>query len=249
MYNLTNGTSVFSVNSQLYSIPVGFYGAYDLATQMTKTGSLGCTYLTYQGKFMFTGSGTFKVLSAQLSQILGVTLDAPMDLSGSPSSNVIVNMNLGEYVFLDIDELKTPTHVYTGAFTTTKQGLSTVSGSNTSRSFAPIALDVNSGCMKNLHENKDYKVSVKYPEPIGSIDRLTVKWLDVTGNTLIFNGLDTNAFLLRFYVKDPSKKSEFLLDELPPPVPFDGGPNIMLATALLLAGLLMILFVKKTSNE
>jgi len=241
MYNLTNGTNVLSIGGAQKSIPTGFYNTWDLAAQLTAAG-LTTSYLSYSGKFSFTG--TFTVSSPQLAQMLGVPVGVPI----TTSSNTVTNMSLGEYVFLEIDELKTPSHVFTGALTQVRQSnvyWSTVTGANTERAFAPIPLDVVSGTIKNFHENKDYKVSVKYPEPIGSLDRLTVRWLDVSGQPLNFNGLDTNSFLLRLHVKDPSKEDAFVLDALPPPVPLETAPNIQIAGALLLAGLIMILLVRR----
>ena len=246
MYNLINGTGCFTVGSTNYSIPAGFYGVWDLASQISIAAqpALTCSYIQYRGKFQFSG-GPVTFNSAGLAQMIGVPVGVPV----TGTSNNVVNMSLGEYVYLDIDELKTPNHVYAGALTSVQNGQQTVSGANAQRSFAPIPLDVNSGTIKNFHENKDYKVSVFYPEPIGSLDRLTVKRLDVYGNPLIFNGLETNSFLLRFHTKDPSKEDTFVLDELPPPVPFDGGPNLALAGALLLAGLLVILFVRRAPTS
>ena len=111
----------------------------------------------------------------------------------------------------------------------------------------PIPLDNAPGTYINFNENNYFKSTVFYPEPIGSLDRLTIKWIDGDGNPLVFNGLETNSFLLRFHIKDPSKEVKFLLDKLPPPVPFDGGPDARLVGALMLAGLLVILFMKKSS--
>jgi hypothetical protein len=246
MYNLSNGSSCFTTSGTTYSLPAGFYGVWDLATQISLAAqpALTCSYIQYQGKFQFSG-GPLTVNSSQLAQMLGVPVGVPI----TGQSNAVVNMSLGEYVYLDIDELKTPNHVYTGALATIRSSnvyWQTVSGANTQRAFAPVPLDVISGTIKNFHENKDFKVSVRYPEPIGSLDRLTIKWLDVYGNPLIFNGLETNSFLLRIHTKDSSKEDAFILDALPPPVPLDGGPNLALVGALMLAGLLVILFVRKT---
>jgi hypothetical protein len=75
-------------------------------------------------------------------------------------------------------------------------------------------MDVGSACIKNFHENKDYRVSVQYPEPIASLQRLTVRWVDKSGNPLDFRGWDTNAFVLRIHIKDRNREME-----LPPPPP------------------------------
>jgi hypothetical protein len=127
-------------------------------------------------------------------------------------STTLVDFSLNEYVFLDIDELRTPFNVDTGAL----QGTTgTISGSNANRAFAPIIMDVGSACIKNFHENKDYRVSVDYPEPINSLQRLTVKWIDKSGNPLNFRGWNTNAFVLRLHVTPDPEPT------LPPPQPLE----------------------------
>jgi hypothetical protein len=113
-------------------------------------------------------------------------------------------MSLNEYVFLDIDELRTPSHVDAGALTVS----GTVSGSNANRNFAPIMMDVGSGCIKNFHECKDYSVSVAYPEPINVLQRLTVRWVDASGAPLNFRGWETNAFVLRLHIRDREYEEE-----------------------------------------
>ena len=118
-----------------------------------------------------------------------------------------MDLSLNDYIFLDIDELRTPTHVDTGSL---QGNTGTVSGSNANRNFAPVILDVASGCIKNFHEHKDYRVSVEYPEPITSLQRLTVRWVDKSGTALNFRGWETNAFVLRIHVRD---------QERPPPPP------------------------------
>ena len=127
-------------------------------------------------------------------------------------STTLVDFSLNEYIYLDIDELRTPFNVDTGAL----QGTSgTISGSNANRSFAPIIMDVGSACIKNFHENKDYRVSVDYPEPINSLQRLTVRWVDKSGNLLDFRGWNTNAFILRLHLTPDPEPT------LPPPQPLE----------------------------
>jgi hypothetical protein len=120
----------------------------------------------------------------------------------------LVDLSLNEYIFLDIDELRTPSHVDTGSL---QGNTGTISGSNANRNFAPVIMDVASACIKNFHENKDYRVSVEYPEPIASLQRLTVRWVDKSGSPLDFRGWDTNAFVLRIHVRED--------EERPPPPP------------------------------
>jgi hypothetical protein len=108
---------------------------------------------------------------------------------------------------LDIQELRTPHNVDARKI----DGPSgTVSGSNTNRGFAPIMLNVSSGCIKTFTENGDYRISAEFPEPINVLQRLTVQWVGRNGKLLNFQGWNTNAFVLRIHIRD---------QERPPPPP------------------------------
>jgi len=270
MYNLTNGAGAITIGTKSYDINPGFYGVYDLATALTNTGAVTVTYLTFEGKFIFSSAASFgvRVNSAELSNILGLPvttslLNATHVVAPTSwptyleqyilTSNVVVNASVGEQIFLDIDELKTPRHVFTGGLQSASDSrgytIQSTSGSGPSRAFAPITLDVKSGCIKHFNENSDYKISVFYPEPINSLQRLTVKWLDINGRPLVFNGLEQNSFILRLHVKAAVIEPTVDIDRLPPPVPIDSGPNMIIVGALMFVGLLFILFVKNSRNE
>jgi len=224
MYNLTNGAGVITITGTTYSLNPGFYGVYDLAAVLTDTGAVTVTYLTFEGKFLFSSvksTFTLQVNSVELAKILGLPVTTnPLTATNvsAPTSwptylgqyiltsNVVVNASIGEQIFLDIDELKTPRHVFTGGLQSSSDSrgytIQTTSGSGPSRSFAPITLDVNSGCIKNFHENQDYRISAFYPEPINSLQRLTIRWIDTNGQLLNFNGLEQNSFILRLHLKE-----------------------------------------------
>ena len=223
MYNLTNGSNVISISSSNVSMNPGFYSAYGLATALAAvTSPVTLDYLPDEGHFLFSSQNSFTIFvhSEELSKMLGLArgtlltsaLAGPTDPSYATKyiirSSTLVDLSLNEYVFLDVDELRTPTHVDTGSL---QGNTGTVSGSNANRNFAPVILDVGSGCIKNFHENKDYCVSVQYPEPIASLQRLTVRWVDKTGAPLNFRGWETNAFVLRIHVRAD--------EERPPPPP------------------------------
>ena len=224
MYNLTRGSNVLSVNSSNVSLNDGFYSVYGLAQALTTT-TLTLEYLPDEGHFLFSSSASFTIFihSQELAKMLGlsrgVLYTSALATSTDPSytgkyilrSTTLVDLSLNDYVFLDIDELRTPSHVDTGALVSSS---GTVSGSNANRNFAPVILDVGSGCIKNFHENKDYRVSVEYPEPIASLQRLTVRWVDKNGDLLDFRGWETNAFVLRLHIKDRDREMD-----LPPPPP------------------------------
>ena len=228
MYNLTAGSNVLSVGtggpSSNVSINPGFYSVYGLAQALTTT-TLTLDYAPDEGKFIFSSSSSFTIYvhSQELATMLGMARGSLITSAAAtgtdPSytgkyiirSSTLVDMSLNEYIFLDIDELRTPSHVDTGALVSSS---GTVSGSNANRNFAPVIMDVGSACIKNFHENKDYRVSVEYPEPIASLQRLTVRWVDKSGKPLDFRGWDTNAFVLRIHIKDRTRDIE-----LPPPPP------------------------------
>ena len=225
MYNLTNGSNVFAFNSSNVSLNQGFYSAYTLAQAVTSNATVTLDYLSQEGHYIFSSSSAFtlKIQNSEFGTMVGLpkgTYTASLATTLDPAyagkyivkSTTLVDFSLNEYIYLDIDELRTPFNVDTGAL----QGTSgTISGSNANRSFAPIIMDVGSACIKNFHENKDYCVSVDYPEPINSLQRLTVRWVDKNGNLLDFRGWNTNAFILRLHLTpDPEPI-------LPPPQPLE----------------------------
>jgi len=225
MYNLTDGSNVLVISGTNSSLNQGFYSVYTLAQAITNTGLVTTEYLPAEGHFIFSSvtQFTLKIQSSELALLLGLdsgttytgALAPPTDPTYATKyiqkSTTLVDLSLNDYIFLDIDELRTPSHVDTGSL----QGTTgTISGSNANRNFAPVILDVNSGCIKNFHENKDYSVSVEYPEPIGSLQRLTVRWVDKSGAALNFRGWNANAFVLRIYIREDQNEVV-----LPPPPP------------------------------
>jgi hypothetical protein len=183
-------------------------------------------YLQDQGKYIFSNASAFSITiqSEEFDKIVGLsnatTHTAVLATSLDPNyagqyiirSTTLVDLSLNDYVFLDIDELRTPHNVDARKL----DGASgTVSGSNANRSFAPILMDVASACIKNFHENKDYRISVEYPEPINVLQRLTVRWFDRDGKLLDFRGWDTNAFVLRIHVKpEPERVKQVFTEQI-----------------------------------
>jgi len=227
--NLSHGSNVLAINSSNVSINTGFYSVYGLAQALTNSfvslGGAVVDYLPDEGHFLFSSSASFTVFihSQELATMLGLprgqtltsALAGPTDPSYASKqilrSVTLVDMSTNEILSLDIQELRTPGHVDTGALVGSS---GTVSGSNTNRSFAPIMLNVASGCIKTFTENGDYRVSVYYPEPIASLQRLTIQWVDRTGTPVNFQGWETNAFVLRLHIKDRDREMD-----LPPPPP------------------------------
>ena len=227
MYNLTSNTNCITINDVDLSLNQGFYSAYTLAADISALSSVSLTYLSETGHYIFSylpSSFTIKINSPQLGMMLGMVTDQTLtsDSAGPTyplyngqqilTSTNLIDFSVNDYIFLDIDELRTPSHIDTGAIQSAESA--TISGSNASRSFAPIIMDIGSACIKNFHENKDYVVSVFYPEPINSLQRLTVRWVDKNGAQINFQGWDTNAFILRAHVREDESRRL-----LPPPPP------------------------------
>lgn len=225
IYNLTNGSNVLAYNSSNISLNQGFYSAYNLAQAVTAAG-LALDYLPQEGHFIFSiaaPSFILNITSDEFGTMVGLPVGTYTGTAATAldptyagklivKSSTLVDFSLNEYIFLDIEELRTPFNVDTGSL----QGTTgTISGSNANRAFAPVIMDVGSACIKNFHENKDYRVSVDYPEPINSLQRLTVRWIDKSGTPLDFRGWNTNAFVLRLHVTPDPEPT------LPPPIPLE----------------------------
>lgn len=219
VYNLTSTSNVVTVGTSNITLNQGFYSATGLADALTTAG-LTTDYLPNEGHFIFSNGSSFSITttSQEFASMAGLsnntTYSSTVATVSDPGyTNIIrsiniVNLSMNEFVYLDIDELKTPSHVATGGIA---DASGTISGSNTGRSFAPIIMDVSSAFIKNFKET-EYKISVQYPEPIGTLSRLTVRWYDKNGNLLNFRGLDTNAFVLRAHIERDERR-------LPPPQP------------------------------
>lgn len=213
------GANVFSINTSNVSILPGFYSATSLASALA-TPDINVDYAFDQGGFVFTSRFTFRLVvnSPEFAKCIGfgTTGEAFVPVLSTSSnlytlrSTTLIDLSLNEYVFLDIDELKTPWNIDAKAMDNTK---GTFSGSNATRMFAPVVMDVDSGSIKNFHECSDYAVSAAYPEPIGTLSRLTVKWFDKDGKSLDFRGMNNNSFVLRVHVTDDEDR------RLPPPPP------------------------------
>jgi hypothetical protein len=223
IYNLTVGSNIYSTATTNVSLNQGFYSAYSLAAAVTAEGTLSLDYLPNEGHMIFSSASAFTITpnSAEFARMVGLvsgttyTAALATALDKAYTGNVVrsvtlIDFSLNEYVFLDIDELRTPWNLDAKAM---DSRTGTFSGSNSTRMFAPIIMDVVSSSIKNFHENKDYRIQATYPEPIGTLSRLTVNWYDKNGQSLNFRGWDTNAFVLRLHVTNDEGR------RLPPPPP------------------------------
>jgi hypothetical protein len=267
IYNLTFGSNVlnFGGTSNL-SLASGFYSASILANEIINTGRLptgvSVYYSTGEGKFIFYSASPFtmNVTTREMATLTGMPfgvvqsagLIAGTDLvygsnptlSGKyilKSSNV-ADFSTNEFLFLDVLELRSQTLNLGSKITG-----NTIVTSTASHAFGPVTIDVLSGSVKTFKENSDYTLTVNYPQAIEKLSQLTIRWVDINGNPVVFNGADNNSFMLRVHRTDIPPNMDRQLG-LPPPVPWVEGkimnPMYILGIALLL-GLLIILFTKK----
>lgn len=231
LFNLNSGSNVLTVTGVAglsnVSVAPGFYSAYGIQSELggSSNAAVAYQYLADEGKFLIYSKVPFtvKVNSSEMGKMLGLSANTVHTATFASTwpvyaqnptyaalylikSHKMVDFSVNEFIFLDIEELRTPSSI--DAKSMLQNG--TYSGSSSRRSFASIQMDVGSGCVKNFKECHDYRVSVFYPEPINSLDRLTIGWYDKDGQLLNFEGYENNAFVLRFYINNDRP-------ELPPP--------------------------------
>jgi hypothetical protein len=215
-----------------------------------------------EGKFLFTGNLTsVTTLTQEIAEILGLPLgttpSSPIANNAVynglyPTANAyvvssnIVSLEINDYIWLDIEEFRTPFTADARKLVLNPQGVYTTTSNTSARSFAVIPLDVPSGVIKAFKEYTDYPVHVKFPSRLDSLDRLTISWLDRNGNPLDFRGLDVNSFTLRLHTVHVPDEVERPVS-LPPPVPFekDNQKIVWGATLALFIGLMLIILAGK----
>jgi hypothetical protein len=211
MYNITNGLDIITVSDVSYSIPAGFYSAYGIADALASRVGLEVKYLPDEGHLWFfnsTAEFTVQVNTLELQKLTGFASNAiytsqlniftPAYANGPNGyflkSVNVVDMSTNEFVFLDIEELRTTQVTDSKALVG-----ETYSGLTIRSTFGMISMDVASGCIKDFKEGSDYVISITYPQPITKLSRLTVRWYDKSGTLLNFNGFENNAFVLRVH--------------------------------------------------
>lgn len=264
MYNLTQGTNVLLIDDKWnVSLNPGFYSTCTLTNEFNNSGQVSSNvaslaYLCSEGRFIFYGDiSNVTCQTSEISQLLGLPLGKTQSVTMASSpvyannaayvgannyvkSTSIVNMNLNEYVWLDINEFRTPRTLDARRLITSNNVWTTL-GNTASTSFALIPMDVQAGTVKSFKEHFDYSMSIEFPSRLDSFDRLTIRWLDRNGNVLNFNGLDTNSFTLRVHTVHVPTEPE-RPPSLPPPVPETEQKKIIIGVMIsLVLGLLMIL--------
>lgn len=201
MYNLTEGTNVFSTSTVTVSMNPGFYSAQLLMDEMNER--LGVSesiqYLQAEGKFIYLtndSTSSITVASSEMSKMLGLnqtvtyTVTAlPVAISGfsyGVKSERVVDFSLNEFVFLDIEEFRTP--FFSDASSNTNAG----------NMFAVVPMDVPSTHVKTFKENTDYVMSQALTSQ-QTISKLTIHWYDKNLRHLNFQGFENNGFILRVH--------------------------------------------------
>lgn len=258
-------------------LPQGFYTATTLAADINasrQTPSLTVSYLPVEGKYLFMSTDTNFTVRAntkEFASMMGLpyntTLTATLNTSTNNwpqySSNVslasnffvkssnVLDLSPNEFIYLDIEELRTvQTHDARKIVQMTHSNttINTTETSTVENTFGIIAMDVDSGVYKVFKESGDYKIKADYQQRLPKISKLTVKWKDVYGNLINFNGLENNSFILRF-ICDPVPVTIERAIDLPPPVPikkpFDR--RLIIIGVFLVMSLLVIVLMKKDS--
>ena len=226
MYNLTNGSNVVTFNDLTVSIPPGYYSSYGLAQALANaSGFIFCIdFIDSEGKYIISSNVAifnFEAKTTEIQRMLGLdagshtsfwsTLDPVYAIDPTYSgrsilkSQRIIDLSTNEYVFLDVEELRT-----TSVLDAKKLIRGTTEGTTIRNTFGMIPLDVAAGTFKNYKETTDYNQYIIFKSPIPKIDRLTIRWIDRNGIPLNFQGFEHNAFTLRVHTeyRDP-----------PPPTP------------------------------
>jgi len=265
MYNLTTNSNVLVFDSSNVALNPGFYSTDSLATifnNSEQVSNVAMTYLEAEGKFLFTGNLTsVTTLTQEIADILGLplgtTVSNPIATNAVynglyPTANAyvvstnIVSLDMNDYIWLDIEEFRTPFTTDARKLILNPQGVYTTTSNTSARSFAIIPMDVSSGGIKAFKEAGDYHVNVTFPSRLDSLDRLTVKWLNRDGVPLDFHGLDVNSFTLRLHTVHVPDQVERPVS-LPPPVPFEKENQKVVWGAMLalVIGLMLIILAGK----
>jgi hypothetical protein len=222
IWNLSNTTSVITVNSTSYNLPPGFYTVSNLLTAINTAitaSGVTATYIPAQGLVIFSSNAdSFTVCTnfSDIQRLLGFpstsTQSSVLSSGGlytSYGTNIylapsVVEFSANEILFLDIMELRNPANQEAVSITTTNSG--GFDGSTARGSLGAVPLNVNVGSIKTFEENTDYCISVVYPKPISKLTRLTIQWVNSSGQLVGWNGYDSHSFVLRIHYEESNRR-------------------------------------------
>lgn len=246
-------SSAGMANGQLVQLPPGILnGALRITNISGNSVTVSCDLQTFLG--LQNGTQFIAVQTSVSIQLSSVSAYSVGNQVTNPilSGQAVITAITGSNVTVQYDPQPFPalaTGATFSAITGQTTSYQTYQGSTAAASFAMIAMDVPSGTIKTFKESTDYEVTNYYPSRIDSLPRLTIRWLDINGLPVAFNGLENNSFTLRIYSKRHVPEVDRPVT-LPPPV--DMGTGVprnqrMIAIAaivVLIIGLLIIVFYK-----
>jgi hypothetical protein len=202
MYNLTDGADVLSTNTVTgVSLDPGFYSSQLLVDEINERLNVNesIQYLQAEGKFLYLtndSTSSITVNSQEMAKMLGLNKSKTYTVSAlavavsgfsyGVKSDRVVDFSLNEFVFLDIEEFRTP--FFSDASSSTNAG----------NMFAVIPMDVPSTLVKTFKENTDYVMSQELTSQ-QTISKLTIHWYDKNLDHLNFQGFENNGFILRVH--------------------------------------------------
>lgn len=163
-------------------------------------------------------------------------------------SAMLPGMSVSEYMCLDIEELRTPSHLVADALQRRPDGKMVATSNAMDGSFAILPVKVASTFD---FYNQNYRIKTEYPAGIAKLDRLTIKWRQPNSGELYYDVADLGRtmFLLRFETAEPKEIQK--PPGLPDPVEWDAGERhrLVLVTLVALAGLVIIVTTTKNRRE
>lgn len=201
MYNITLGSNILTVDTTNVSVAPGFYTQTQIASALVGVpAGVTVTFQAPEGRFMFQGGSltSVRVNTDEAAQMFGFGLTAPVTVNAIsdplyPATKTVKSPRVSDplkqsYIFLDIDELKSP-YVHDTRSNPYATALM-------NHCFAVIPMDCDFGTFKTFKES-DFKLPIKFKHPIPSLSRLTIRWIDKNGIPVSFNGLDDNSFVIK----------------------------------------------------
>jgi hypothetical protein len=178
------------------------------------------------------------------------------------SASIPVTSNLANnpYIFLDIEMFRSKYGIQSAQSNTSVKNTTPILQNYFAQIFygspQPTSLYVsnvqsgNTFYTSNVQTFKDYKegeykTSVQFKQPIESLDRLNIRWVDYNNVPVVFSPLNSNhSFMLRVYTTKMNIENYEQLT-LPPPVPKNFMPEdtrMYLVIVILVFGIGIILF-------
>lgn len=199
IYNITLGSNLLTINTTNVSVAPGFYTQSQLVSALVGIpAGVTVSFLAPEGRFMFQGNtlSNVTVNTEEAQQMFGfgqnTTVTAITDplypTTNTVKSPLVSDPLRSSYIFLDIDELKSP-YIHDTRSDPYATALM-------NHCFAVIPLDCDFGTFKTFKES-DFKLPIKFKHPIPSLSRLTIRWIDKNGVPVNFNGLDDNSFVIK----------------------------------------------------